>query len=295
MTAVASPPVSTEVSAGALGRAPARRLGRIGGLLVVSFVTLGLFGPSLAPFDPTRIAGDPADGPSFQNLLGTTGSGVDVFSQLLHGARTSLVVAAVAGGGALAIGALLGMVGGWFGGRTDGLLVRVFDVVLVIPKLPLLILAGAYVGRNLLGMAVTIALISWPITARVVRSEVLSLRRRTFLKATLGFGAGTRHVLRRHIGPALGPILAARLATAAGQAVIFESGLAFLGLGDLSRVSWGSMMSTAFSYPNLLDSGVWRWWLMAPLSAIVLLILGITFLGVSLEQRANPRLVRHDT
>lgn len=287
----AAPSRAADVSA---GEVPGRRLGRIGLLALGALTIVGLFGPSIAPYDPFRIAGEPLAGPNAHNLLGTTQSGFDVASQVLHGGRTSLLVAAVAGGGTLALGALVGAVAGWVGGRVDALLMRAVDVVIVIPKLPLLILAGAYVGRNLLGVAITIALISWPVDARVVRSQMLSLRRRTHVRAALGFGAGGFHVLRRHVSPALGPLLVARLVTAAGRAVIFEAALAFLGLGDPMRVSWGSMMSAALRSPNLLDSGAWMWWLTAPLLSLVLLLLGMTFLGVAIEQRLNPRLARHD-
>jgi ABC-type dipeptide/oligopeptide/nickel transport system permease subunit len=291
-----APPVSDDglAAAASIDELPRSALGRVGFALVGTFTVLALAAPVIAPYGPTEVTGLRLDPPSLSHLLGTSLASYDVASQVLLGARTSLVVAVVAGGGSLLIGALVGIVAGWFGGRVDALVMRVVDVVMIVPKLPLLILAGALVGRNLLGLAVTIALISWPVTARALRAEVLSLRRRAHLRASVGFGAGSLHVLRRHLVPELRLIMIARLVTAAGMAVGFEAGLAFLGLGDPTRVSWGSMMAEALAYPGLLYEWAWSWWLMAPLVSLVLVLLGLTFLGVAAESGVNPQLVRHD-
>jgi peptide/nickel transport system permease protein len=126
-----------------------------------------------------------------------------------------------------------------------------------------------------------------------VRSQVLSLRRRAHIKAAVGFGATTGQVLRRHILPEVGLILTAGLVSAAGRAVAFEAGLAFLGLGDPSRASWGAILRDANDFGGIFFTDAWKWWLVPPLVAISLLLLGVTFVGVGLEQRINPRLTRH--
>ncbi len=290
--ATVTTPTTPGGTTGGAGR-PGSGLRRLGLTLVGVYSVVALLGLSVAPHGPREVAGERLLPPRPAHVLGTTSVGFDVASQVLLGARTSLIVAVVAGGGSLALGALFGIGSGFVGGRVDALVVRVIDVVLVVPKLPLLILAGAWVGRSLLGLAVTIALISWPLTARVLRAEVLSLRRRPHLRASVGFGAGRVHVVRRHLLPALRLLLVARLVTEAGQAVVLESVLAFLGLGDPSRVSWGSMMSQALAYPGLLYGWAWSWWLLAPLLSLVLVLLGMNFLGVAVQQNSNPRLVRH--
>jgi peptide/nickel transport system permease protein len=185
------------------------------------------------------------------------------------------------------------MISGLAGGNTDMTLMRLVDLVLVIPKLPLLILVGTYAGQDLTTVAIVIALISWPSSARMVRSQVLSLRRRTHLKAAMGFGAGVLYILRRHVIPEVGLILVAGLVAAAGRAVMLEAGLAFLGLGDPSRASWGSIMRDALNFQGLFFTPAWAWWLMPPLISIILLLLGLTFFGVAIEKRINPRLIRH--
>ncbi len=199
--------------------------------LIGCFVLVALLAPLFAPYRTAELAGRPLEAPSTRHPLGTNGVGQDLLSQMLSGARASLFVAGVAGAGTLVLGALVGLVAGWWRGVVDAVLMRVVDVLLVIPRLPLLIVAGVYVGPGLLPVAVIIALTFWPATARVVRSQVLSIRRRDHVMAATGFGAGIVHVLRRHVLPAVGLVLAAEFVTAVGRAVVLESGLAFLGLG----------------------------------------------------------------
>ena len=269
------------------------RIGWTGLVLVGCFALVALAAPLLAPYRTGELAGRPLEAPGASHLLGTNGVGQDVLTHMLSGTRSSLFVAAVAGIGTLALGALVGLVAGWWGGLVDAVLMRVVDVFMVIPRLPLVIVAGAYVGRGLLPVATIIALTFWPSTARVVRSQVLSLRRRDHVLAAVGFGAGAVHVLRRHLLPAVALVLAAELVTAAGRAVVLETGLAFLGLGDPSVPSWGSIMREALGFPGLFYTRAWTWWLVPPLLAVTLLLVGITFLGVAVEQRVNPRLARH--
>jgi peptide/nickel transport system permease protein len=268
-------------------------IGWFGLAIVAAFVGLALAAPWLTSYRVTQLAGRPLEGPSAAHLLGTNGVGQDLATQLLNGARVSLFVAVLAGGGTLLIGALVGMVAGWAGGLVDAVLMRMVDLVLVIPKVPLLIVIGTYAGPSLPVISLIIALTGWPPTARIVRSQVLSLRRRAHIKAAVGFGASTGQVLRRHILPEVGLILTAGLVGAAGRAIAFEAGLAFLGLGDPGRASWGAILRDAIGFGGIFFTDAWKWWLIPPVAAISLLLLGVTFVGVGLEQRINPRLSRH--
>jgi peptide/nickel transport system permease protein len=267
-------------------------IGWIGLTIVAVFVGLALAAPWLAQYRTTELAGSPLGRPSATHWLGTNGVGQDLASQILNGARVSLFVAVLAGGGTLLIGALVGMVAGWAGGVVDALLMRVVDLVLVVPKVPLLIVIGTYAGPSLTVISLIIALTGWPPTARIVRSQVLSLRRRAHIKAAVGFGGTTAQILRRHILPEVGLILTAGLVGAAGRAIAFEAGLAFLGLGDPTRASWGAILRDALDFGGLFFTDAWKWWLVPPIAAVSLLLLGVTFLGVGLEQRINPRLTR---
>jgi len=264
-------------------------------MLVGFFALMALLAPYLTPYRVTELAGDPLEPPSGEHLLGTDAVGQDVASQLFQGARVSLFVALFAGAGTLLVGATLGLIAGWAGGRTDAALMRFVDVVLIIPKIPLLIVAGAYAGPSLAAIAAIIALTSWPPSARVVRSQVLSLRRRSHVKAAMSFGASSAQILGRHILPEVALILVAGFVAAAGRAISFEAGLAFLGLGDPSRASWGALVRDAINFAGLFYTDAWAWWLVPPVVAVSLLLLGVTLLGVGVEHRLNPRISRHST
>lgn len=287
------------MTAGAVAatRAGPTRLGRgagwFGAAVVGVAVVAATVGPALMPYRPTELAATPLQPPGVSHPVGTNGVGQDLLSQLVSGARASLLIAVLAGLGTLGVGAAIGLLAGWVGGRTDAVLMRVTDVVLALPRLPLLIVIGAYLGPSLPNIALVIALTFWPPGARVVRSQVLTLRRRAHLQAAIGFGAGTWHALRRHVVPEVGLILAAGLVASAGRAVMLEAGLAFLGLGDPARASWGAIMRDALDFRALFYTEAWMWWLIPPVVALTVLLLGITFLGIAVEEYVNPRLSRH--
>jgi ABC-type dipeptide/oligopeptide/nickel transport system permease subunit len=268
-------------------------IGWLGLAVVATFVIVALAAPWLSDYRTTELAGDPLEAPSTAHLLGTNGVGQDVATQLLSGARVSLFVALVAGLGTLLIGAVVGMVAGWAGGVVDAVLMRVVDLVMVVPRVPLLIVIATYAGPSLGALSLIIALTGWPPTARIVRAQVLSLRSRAHIKAAVGFGGTPSQILRRHILPEVGLILVAGLVGAAGRAISFEAGLAFLGLGDPSRASWGAILRDALDFGGLFFTDAWRWWLAPPVVAITVLLLGLTFLGVGLEQRISPQIARH--
>jgi ABC-type dipeptide/oligopeptide/nickel transport system permease subunit len=265
----------------------------VGLAFVGVFVAMAVAAPRLAGYRVTELAAEPLEAPSLAHLLGANLVGQDVFSQIVYGARMSLFMAVVAGGGTVALGAFVGMVAGWAGGRTDAVLMRVVDVFLVIPSLPLLIVLGAYAGPSMTAIAAIIAITAWPPSARIIRAQVLSLRRRADLQASVGFGARSAHILRRHVVPEIGLIAAASFVGAAGRAVMMKAGLAFLGLGDPTRASWGRLMRDALDFDALFNTTAWQWWLLPPAVCIAVFLLGMTFVGIGLEQSINPRLSRH--
>ncbi len=267
--------------------------GTVGALIIGFYVVLLLFGSQLAPFRATELAGPSLSPPGGANRLGTNLLGQDILSQLVVGARASLSVALVAGAGTVLLGGVVGVAAAWFPGWIDAVLMRVTDLVLIVPKLPLLLLVGALTGGSVLGLSLVISLLFWPNAARILRSQVLTLRTRTHVRAAAGFGAGTWHQLRRHILPDLALISIAEFIPAAGRAVALQAGLAFLGVGDPSLASWGGMIRDAVSFRALFITSAWKWWLVPPVTALVALIVGITLLGSAVERRLSPRLLRH--
>jgi peptide/nickel transport system permease protein len=190
------------------------------------------------------------------------------------------------------LGLLVGGVAGYVGGFVETLLMYLVDVMLILPRLPLLILLAAFLGAGLVQTISMITLLFWPATARVIRAQVRSQRTRGYVEMARAFGGGAGYVLVRHILPSIAPLIACGLINAAGRAVALEAGMAFLGLGDPTAKSWGLMMRFALDLPGLLLTDRWLWWLLPPGLCITLLILALTFVGVGLERRLHPRLGR---
>lgn len=262
-------------------------------VVLATFVIVAVFAPILAPHDPRAFTGKPAERPSATHPLGTNDVGQDILSELIFGARISLVVALAASLGTLALGMFIGGMAGYLGGWVDTLAMRLVDVWLALPRLPLLILLAAFLGAGVPQTIAIITLLFWPSTARVIRAQTQVLRTRGYVQMARQFGGSTAYVLRRHIIPALAPLLAFELVMAASRAVVMEAGLAFLGIGDATAKSWGLMMRFAMNYRGLLMSDRWSWWLLPPALCLTLLILALTFIGVGLEKRWQPRLKLH--
>lgn len=276
------------------GPAPRRRApGLVGAAIVAAFVVIAGAGGAVVRYRATALSGPALHAPSAAHLLGTNGLGQDVASQLILGTRISLMVALLAGVGTVLLGGLVGVAAGWSRGWAGAVLMRFTDLVMVLPKLPLLLLVGALTGGSAVTLSLLIAVTFWPMTARILRSQVLVLRSRTHIRAAAGFGAGTFHQLRLHVLPDLGLILVAELIPAAGRAIALQAGLAFLGVGSVTQPSWGAMMRDALNYQYLFETSAWTWWLVPPVAAIVALVVGITLLGTAAEGRLIPRLTRH--
>ncbi len=261
----------------------------LAGVVMVSALTaVGVLAPWLA-HEPKAITGDVFERPSWGHLLGTNDAGADIFSRLVWGTRTTLVVAVGATALILAIGVAVGLVAGLRGGRSDMVAMRIVDVFLALPIMPLLVFISALARPSLTLSIVLIGLFSWPQTARIVRSQTLSLRRRGFVDSARGFGGGPLYLMRRHLVPTLGPVIGANLVFVAGMAVTTEAALSFLGLGDPSAVSWGAEINRALGNAQIAIGSLWLWWLVPFGVALTVAVSGLTLIGVALEPRFNPR------
>jgi len=267
--------------------------GWTGLVVVVGFAILALGAPWLARYRVTALAGPPLQSPGWEHWLGTNSVGQDLASQWLAGARVSLSIAVVGGGATMVLALAAGTVAGWLGGLVDAVILRVIDFVLVLPTIPLVIVVSAYTRPSLLTLSAIIAVTSWPGAARVIRAQVLSLRDRAHIRAAVGFGASTGQVLRRHVLPESGLVLAATAIRSCERAIAFEAGLAFLGLTVSPHGSWGTIMHDALSFPALFFTRAWAWWLLPPVIGVSLVLGGLALLGTAVEDRVNPRLARH--
>ncbi len=270
-------------------RSPGRTLGRAGLVLLAIPALAAVFAPLVARHSPSRPSALPLRRPSTGHPLGTDDLGVDILSQLVHGARISLAVGLGAAVLALAIGLLVAVVAGWRRGWAEAVLMRLTDVTLAFPFLPLVLVLAAFFGRGLVTTAVVIAAVSWARPARVLWAQVLKVREYQHVQASRAMGASGTRVVGRHILTRLTPLASAQFVRVANAAIISEAALAFLGLGDPNQSSWGIMLANASSN-NALLTGAWKWWMLPAGLALTLVVLGFAFTGYAFEERADPRL-----
>jgi peptide/nickel transport system permease protein len=276
---------------GASPQGPGRTLGRVGAVILVILLVLAIFAPAFARHDPLKPSGPPDQPPSAEHLLGTNDVGQDIFSQLLHGSRISLAIGALSALFAVATGLVVALLAGYLRGAADIVLMRVVDLTLAFPFLPLVLVLAAFLGRGLFTTVGVIGAVIWARPARILRSQVMRASQYQHVIAARAMGASTARILGRHILPRLVPLGAAQFVQAANIAVLLEASLAFLGLGDPNRISWGTMLFFANSH-NAFLTRAWLWWILPPGLALTLVILGFAFVGYALEERADPRLVR---
>ncbi len=279
------------------------KLGLAGGFLVLVAVLVAVFAPALTEYDPSEIIRDANNRaltfapPEVHGILGTDDAGHDVWSQLIFGSRISLTVGFLAGFIAMFVGSALGIMAGYFGGKIDTLIMRVTDVLLVIPDLPLMLVLVATIRQMELKISplavliVVIGLLYWTSTARLIRSQTLTIKERQFVARARAIGAGHWHIIRKHILPQLMPLIVANTVLILSTAILIESGLAFLGLGDPTQPSWGTMLNFAFDR-SAISNGAW-WFYLPPGIAILWVSLGCILLGNVLEEMLNPRLAAH--
>lgn len=266
--------------------------GWIGAALLATVVLLALLGPALAPYDPRAVVAEPFLAPSVRYWLGTNDIGQDIFSELLVGTRVSLAIGLLAASAAVAIGTVVGVVAGTAGGWLDALSMRVADVVLTLPFLPLVIVLAAFLGPSLATTATVLTLVIWARPARVVRSQALTTAARAYVEAAHALGGRRLHLLRRHVLPSVMPIALSQFVLAVSSAVLAEASLAFLGLGDPVQKSWGSILFYAQTRGAFL-TGSWPWWVLPPGLMIAATVLAFALLGRSLEGALMPRVRDH--
>jgi peptide/nickel transport system permease protein len=266
------------------------RSGLAGLAILAVFVLLALTAPLLFSADHLKVTeatGEVLAPPTAGFPLGTDESGRSVLALVVWGARVSLLVGIAATVISMAIGTLVGIGSGHFGGALGSVLERVTDWFLVIPFLPLAIALATVLGSSLLNVIVVIGITSWPGTARLVRAQTLSVEARPYLERARVLGGGHWHQMSRHVLPNVMPLVLANTTLTVAIAILSETTLSFLGLGDPFRVSWGSMLDSAFSN-GAISAGAW-WYLLPPGLCVVAVVLAFTLVGRALENVLDPR------
>lgn len=261
----------------------------VGLAILALVVVVAVFAPLLSPYNPTAITGAQLAPPSAAHWFGTDVPGRDLLSLLIYGSRASLVAAVVGGGLAMLGAVLLGVLPVLIGPLADRTANRVSIFLLALPGLPLMVLVGSLAGNNDLIILLVIGFTGIAYNARLLRSQALTVRDRGFLGAARGFGGGRLYVLRRHLVPAIGPLVVIGFVNWASAAVLIQAALAFIGLGDANSVSWGLVLNRALAQPDLYSSRLWAWWVLPAGLAITVTLLGFTLVGVALEPVFNPR------
>lgn len=276
-----------------MAEVPGTAGGRIGLVVLLGFLFVAVAGPSLAPFDPLGVNYLPGNRlarlrePDAVFLLGTTYHGRDVFSQLLVGARVSIVVGLVSALIVVVIGTNVGLVAGYFGRGTDAVLMRITDIAFGIPFLPFAVLLVALLRPSLGNIILTISCLLWRSAARVIRAQVLSLKEQPFVRAASVAGASHARIIYGHLLPNILPIALLYTALGVAYAVLAEASLSFLGFGDPNTVSWGTML-----YDTYLTGSIGRawWWTLPPGFCITALVLAVFLVARDLEAAVDPRL-----
>ena len=264
------------------------RIGLLGLFLISAFIIMALAAPWIAPYDPRALVGFPFQPPSGEHLLGTDQIGRDIFSMLIWGSRISLLVGLLASATGVVIGTTVGLISGYFRGLPDSILMRITDLLITLPNLPLMLILGALIGRSMWNIILVIGVTGWTSTAKMVRSQTLSIKERPYVEAARSVGAKDSQILIRHIMPNVLPLVFANAIVGIVDAILAESGLSFLGLGDPTKPSWGLILRYS-NEAGALATGRW-WFIIPPGICIMLVAIGFAFSSYSLDQILNPRL-----
>lgn len=287
LSVVPAPPVRRARS-GLFWQLVSNRKAAVGLGIVVFFVLTALLGPVLMKNDPGAFVGNPTESPSLEFPFGTTAQGQDVLAQTIAGARTSLAVGFIVGLAVMVIGAIIGMSAGYFGGWVDSVLSLFTNVFLIIPGLPMSVVIAAYLRPGPVTITVVLIVTGWAWNARVLRSQMLALREKDFVSAALVSGEGSMRIIFREILPNMTSLLMSGFISATVYAIGAQVGLEFLGIGDVSVVTWGTNLYWASNDAAMLTGA---WWTVVPTGVCVALIgFALVLINFAIDEITNPRL-----
>lgn len=253
--------------------------------LIIGFVLVAALAHQFSPYDPFALGDETLIAPRGDHWMGTDDLGRDTLSRVIHGSRVPLLVGFLATAASMVLGILIGSLSGYFGGRTDVVLMRATEYVLVVPRFFLALLVVAMLGTGIGKIILVIGILGWPEVARVVRAQFLTFREREFVLAARAIGASHVKVIFREILPNAIPPAVVVASILVARAILLEAGLSFLGLGDPNLISWGSLLSEA---QERISASIWL--AIFPGLAISLLVLCVNLLGDGINDVLNPKL-----
>ena len=262
----------------------ARLVGWAGTFVLALMLVFAFFPDTVAPYDATERVAPPLQRPSGENILGTNDLGQDLLSELIAGTRASLFTGIIVAVITVSLGTIAGLVSGYLGGWMDSLLMRITDLILVLPFLPLVILIRVYLGPSQRNIILVLTIFFWAWPARLIRARVLSTRADTYIEAARALGANPLQIMAGHLWSSVRPLALVQVVLIASASILAESSLSFLGLGDPSGKSWGTMLYFARASGAFL-SDAWKWWVLPTGLMITLTVLSLGLISYSLEQR----------
>jgi len=265
-----------------LSRRLTRLAGMVGALAFTGMLILALFPSTIAPFDSKERVAIPLLRPNNENILGTNDLGQDLFSELIAGTRASLFTGLIVSFISVFTGTVIGLASGYLSGWVDSLLMRLTDLILVLPFLPLVILLSVYLGPSQKNVIMVLSIFFWAAPARLIRARVLTLRSTTYIEAARALGATPLQIMVRHLWLGVRPLALVQIVLIASASILAESSLSFLGLGDPSGKSWGIMLYFARASGAFL-SDAWMWWVLPTGLMIMLSVLSLALISYSLE------------
>ena len=268
-----------------------RWLGGAGAIILLILLLFALFPAAFAPFDPTETVTRPFHSPDREHLLGANDIGQDLLSELVWGTRISLATGLIVGLAAVSIGTLVGLSAGYFQNWGSSALMRLVDLTLALPFLPIVILLSAYLGSSWRNVIIILILVSWAAPARLIRSRVLETKNQPYVESAVATGGSDNHIIFKHVWPAARSIALVQVVMVTAAAILAEASLSFLGLGDPSSKSWGTMLFFARASGAFLGEA-WLWWVLPAGLMITLTVLSLVLIGYALEHRLEPQLGR---
>ncbi len=264
--------------------------GKIGIIVLLLIIFMAVFGTSFAKYSPYYPSDAAFVPPGSDHWLGTDDLGIDLWAQICEGAKLSLTIGFFSALLSGIVGGFLGIICGYYGGVLDKVVMRISDILIAIPSLPLMIVMGVFFGAGIQNIIIVLAVFSWAGPARIARSKVISLKQEKYILVAESYGAGIVYLTFKHFLPSIFPIIIVSFIRLVNRGIVAEASLSYLGLGDPTAKSWGLILNHAMSFNGIYYTDYWKWWLVSPFLAITITVLAVSFIARDAERQLNTRL-----